>query len=87
VIAQIVEQQGRPTVTVNCIVHKLFAVNDSLIQGSRFFTSLHHMGVLVYDEGVPAGHYFAYIDKGDAESKVIKELILGKERPVFGSAG
>lgn len=33
--------------------------------------------------GVQASHYFSYLDKGDAESKVIRELILAKERPVF----
>jgi len=33
--------------------------------------------------GVPASHYFSYIDKGDAESEVIRRLVLAKERPVF----
>jgi len=51
VIAQIVEQQAVPPITVNGIVHKLASVNDALKNGSRFFTGLYHKGLLLYNGG------------------------------------
>jgi AraC-like DNA-binding protein len=64
-----------------------YASLTKLAYDCHYYDQAHFCREFKEFSGVPASHYFAYIDKGDAESKVIKELILGKERPVFAKAG
>jgi AraC-like DNA-binding protein len=64
-----------------------YASLTKLAYDCHYYDQAHFSREFKEFSGVSASHYFAYIDKGDAESKVIKELILGKERPVFARAG
>lgn len=49
-IIQIAEQQAEPLgCRVTGIVHKLASVNEAIEKGSRFFTTLLHKGVLLYN--------------------------------------
>jgi AraC-like DNA-binding protein len=65
-------------------VAKPYASLTKLAYDSHYYDQSHFCREFKEFAGVQASHYFTYIDKGDGESKVIKELILGKERPVFG---
>ncbi len=49
-IVQIIEQLASPWgCCVTSIVHNLVSVNNAIEKGSRFFTTLYHSGVLLYD--------------------------------------
>ena len=49
-IIQMIEQQVEQLdCTVTCVIHKLGSVNESLAKGSRFFSTLYHRGILVYN--------------------------------------
>jgi HEPN domain-containing protein len=49
-LIQIIEQQAGPlTCGVTSIVHKLVSVNEAIEKGHRFFTTLHHKGILLYN--------------------------------------
>jgi HEPN domain-containing protein len=54
-IIQMIEQLAEPLgCRVNIIVHKLLSVNEALEKGRRFFTTLYHRGVLLYNgNGLP----------------------------------
>ncbi|MDR3712610.1 MAG: HEPN domain-containing protein [Puia sp.] len=45
------EQQCKILADVHCITHKVHSVNDNLIKGNPFFSSLYNKGLLVYDSG------------------------------------
>jgi AraC-like DNA-binding protein len=68
-------------------VTRPYASLTKLAYDSHYYDQAHFSREVKEFSGVAASHYFSYIDKGDAESKVIKELILGKERPVFAKVG
>lgn len=49
-IIQLCEQQAEPLkLRVTCVIHKLASVNDAIEKGSRFFTTLHNKGALLYN--------------------------------------
>ena len=49
-IIQVCEQQAEPLgCRITTIVHKLVAVNEAIEQGRRFFTTLYHKGILLYN--------------------------------------
>ena len=54
-IIQIIEQLAESLgCRVNIILHKLLSVNEALEKGRRFFTTLYHRGVLLYNgNGLP----------------------------------
>jgi AraC-like DNA-binding protein len=51
-----------------------------LAYACNYYDQSHFIREFQEFSGVQASHYFAYLDKGDNESKVIKELVLPKER-------
>lgn len=67
-VAQIVEQQCIPPMSIFCISHKINSVNDALIAGQAFFCSLYHNGILLYDAGK-----MELIDPGDPEKGKLKK--------------
>jgi hypothetical protein len=54
-VIQMIEQQAEQLdCNVTCVIHKLGSVNESLAKGSRFFSTLYHRGILVYNgSGLP----------------------------------
>lgn len=49
-IIQLCEQQAKPVgCRINIIAHRLKAFNEAIEQGRRFFTTLYHKGVLLYN--------------------------------------
>ena len=54
-VIQMIEQQAEKLdCDVTCVVHKIAPVNEALAKGSRFFSTLYHSGILVYDSnGLP----------------------------------
>jgi AraC-like DNA-binding protein len=59
-----------------------FDINSltELAYACNYYDQSHFTREFTEFSGVPPSHYFGYIDKGDNESKIIKELIIGKEK-------
>jgi AraC-like DNA-binding protein len=51
-----------------------------LAYACNYYDQSHFIREFQEFSGVQASHYFAYLDRGDNESRVIKELVLTKER-------
>ena len=51
-----------------------------LAYACHYYDQSHFIREFTEFAGVAPGHYFSYLDKGDNESKIIKELIIGKEK-------
>ena len=51
-----------------------------LAYACHYYDHSHFIREFTVFSGVAPGHYFSYLDKGDNESQIIKELIIGKEK-------
>jgi AraC-like DNA-binding protein len=51
-----------------------------LAYACNYYDQSHFTRDFIEFSGVSPSHYFSYIDKGDNESKIIKEMLIGKER-------
>jgi AraC-like DNA-binding protein len=60
------------------VSHNMNSLTE-LAYACNYYDQSHFTREFIEFSGVPPSHYFSFIDKGDNESKIIKELIIGKE--------
>lgn len=83
-IIQMCEQQAEPVGCRICtIIHKLAAVNEAIEQGRRFFSTLFHKGLLLYNGddlplSEPAGTLPLVIIKARMETSWNKEFVMAQ---------
>ena len=76
IYARIARFQSTKRKYVSCNMNSL----TELAYACNYYDQSHFTREFIEFSGVPPSHYFSYIDKGDNESQIIKELIIGKEK-------